>query len=137
MVLSMMIELRWREDFGGAAIVRDDSFLGMLGLERWWTTPYGDPSVAWVAGFLDVDADEYVKVCVELPALPVTAERAPDILEQTRQAIAAGPQAIPGPARVPVAAKLSAEEVYEQLDRVISAWVQALDDASNRRGMSS
>jgi hypothetical protein len=124
----MAIELRWREDFGGAAIVRDESFLGVLRPEHWWTVPEGDPSVAWVAGFLNAETEEYVKVCVELPAEPVSAERAPEVLQKARLAIAAGPPAIPEATKIPAGAEFSAEEVYEQLNRVISAWVQALDD---------
>ncbi len=124
----MAIELRWREDFGGAAIVLDDSFLGMLRPEHWWSVPEGDPSVAWVAGFLDAETEEYVKVCVELAAKPVTAERAAEILEKARLAIAAGPPTIPGATKTPAPAEFSAKDVYEQLNRVISAWAQALDD---------
>ncbi|MGA2165535.1 MAG: hypothetical protein ABSH36_13840 [Solirubrobacteraceae bacterium] len=72
-----MIGLRWREDFSGAAIVCDDSFLGMFRREHWWTVPEGNPSVAWVAAFLDTETEQYVKVCVECPAQPASAERAP------------------------------------------------------------
>ena len=124
----MATDLRWREDFGGAAIVRDDSFIGMPSIEQWWTAAEGDPSAAWVAGFLNPETEEYVKVCVEVPALIVNAQRTSEMLGKAREAIDAGPSPICEPTRTPAPAKLSAEEVYEQLNRVISAWVQALDD---------
>jgi hypothetical protein len=124
----MATDLRWREDFGSAAIVRDGSFIGTLSIEQWWTAPEGDPSAAWVAGFLNPETEEYVKVCVEVPALIVNEQRISEMLEKTCEAIDAGPSPICEPTRTPAPAKLSADEVYEQLNRVISAWVQALDD---------
>ena len=108
--------------------MRGGQFVGTLSLERWWPAPQGDPSVAWVAGVLDGETEEYVKVCVEAPALPVSAERSAELLEKAREAIAAGPSPLPEPTNIPAPAKPSADEVHEQLSRVFAAWVDALDE---------
>jgi hypothetical protein len=122
------IELDWREDFGSAAVMRDGHFAGTLRPEWWWAEPSGEPLVAWVAACMDPTSKEMITVCVEVPAAAVGAEREAEMLEKARDAIDAGPPAVPGPATAPIAAKPSAEEVSEQLGRVIAAWVSSLDE---------
>jgi len=124
------IELRWREDYGAAAILRDGAYLGSLSLQPWWPRPEGEHSTAWVAAglFHGVQPDDYVRVCVEEPAMAVDASRSAEMLEKTHRAIEYGPRGVPGPEEAPAPMRLSADAVNDQLGRVISAWVDALDD---------
>ncbi len=124
----MAIDLQWREDHGSAVVLHDGTFVGTLSVEQWWTEPWGDPSPAWVAGFLNPASGQFVQNCVEVPALQVDGGREQEMLVKTRDALASSPASVPGPSTEPAPAKFSADDVHAQLERVITAWADALND---------
>jgi hypothetical protein len=94
------IELKWREDHGGASIERDGRFVGTLGPEAWWTEPKGEAQVAWVAAFLEPGVEVMVRVAVEVPIGEVDEGREEEMLERRGRRSPTGRRRYPGrPAR--------------------------------------
>lgn len=125
------IELRWRDDRCAAAILREDEYLGTLSIQAWWEKSEGEPTAGWVAAglFRGSEPEDYEKRCVEVPAKPVdTEDRLAAMLEATQTAIESSAPTVPGPEESAVSIKLSAQEIDDQLGRVITAWVDSLDE---------
>lgn len=120
--------VRWNETYTAAALLRDGSWCGGVTLEHWWASADDGPQAAWVAGHYDAEAEAYVRVCVELPARTVTADRDSEMAAKTEAAIVAGPPLVAGPAGHAPRARASSAVIHDQLDRVVAAWAQTLDE---------
>lgn len=117
----MPVDLRWRDDFNGAAIIRDGHFIGTFRIEEWWEQPWGDPTPAWVASLFDSASGRSTRLCVERPARRMNAARADEALGALRQAVARGH------VREHIDRERTPPDARRALDRMLMAWVDAFD----------
>ncbi len=125
------VHARWSDDGRTALLESEDgSWLAHLRVEQWYADQELDPELAWIASWLDPDAQTptMLSAAVERPALTAdTPERQHELIAGALAAMA-DPPAVPAPFAAPAPIPGDADEWAAHLELQLNCWSTAFDE---------
>jgi hypothetical protein len=119
------LDLRWADDGLGALIrSKDDSWIAHLRVEDWYPDQQVEGELAWVASWLDPEAEDptMLMAAIEQPAMTAEDNRRRRHLVELAMKAMASPPEVPEPFAAPAPTPEGADEWADHLDLQLACW---------------